>query len=308
MRDAFAEILGELSETRDDLFLVTADISPASALNKFVKNFPNRVVDAGVSEQAMISMAAGLAIEGYRVFAYTIANFSLYRPFEQLRVDLAYQNLPVTVVGVGAGLSYPALGSTHHSPEDIGIISNLPNFNIITPSDPTEVKLSVKEILNTTNPTYLRLGKAGEPNLTQSSPDTFKLGDCRRIFSNCGFNSKIALVTYGPILGWVIEIASELSKSQSVDVLSLTSIMPFPQDKIQQIFNKYEIVIVVEEHYEATGLGAIIKTKIDPKYWSSKLKLCGLDFNFAHKYGSQKDVREELGITKHRLSDLIRKS
>jgi transketolase len=306
MRDAFAEILGELSEVRQDLYLVTADISPASALNRFVKNNPKRVVDAGVSEQIMIGLSAGLAIEGFRVFAYTITNFSLYRPFEQLRVDLAYQELPIVVVGVGSGLSYSALGSTHHSPEDVGVISNLPNFNIVTPSDPSEVKLSVIKILETNKPTYLRLGKAGEPEITTSSPDEFQLGICRRIFSKNNYSSKTVIVTYGPILNWVVDVAKEVQTEKIyVDVYSATSISPFPKEDLEVIFRKYSRIIVVEEHYELTGFGSIIKNKISQKVWGEKLKLCGLDFKFAHKYGSQNDIRSELGLTKVKLKQLI---
>jgi transketolase len=135
MRDSFALALNEISRERDDLFLITADISPASALIDFVKKNPKRVIDVGVSEQVMTGLAAGLAMKGFRPFTYSIANFSVFRPFEQIRVDLSYQNLPVTVIGVGAGLSYSALGGTHHSLEDIAILSTLPNFQILTPSD-----------------------------------------------------------------------------------------------------------------------------------------------------------------------------
>jgi transketolase len=305
MRDAFAEVLGELSEERDDLFLVTADISPASALNKFVSQNPNRVVDAGVSEQVMIGMSAGLSIVGFKVFAYTITNFSLYRPFEQIRVDLAYQNLPVIVVGVGSGLSYSALGSTHHSPEDIGIISNLPNFLIVTPCDPAEVKAAVRKIIEKNNPTYLRLGKAGEPNITLDSPDEYNLGICRRIYSNNNYNNKIAIVSYGPILSWILNLV--IDKDQSVDIYSATSVSPFPQDHFEKIFDRYSKVVIVEEHYEATGLGSIIKNKVSSKIWSNKLILCGLNFEFAHSYGSQTDVREELGLSHERLLEILRK-
>ncbi len=301
MRDAFAGVLGELSEVRNDIFLITADISPASALNKFVKNNPNRVIDAGVSEQVMLSMAAGLAIEGYRVFAYTITNFSLYRPFEQLRVDLAYQDLPVVVVGVGSGLSYSALGGTHHSPEDVGIISNLPNFNIVTPSDPEEVKLSVRKILETKSPTYLRLGKAGEPNITLNSPDKYDLGICRRISSNNKFTSDTAIITYGPILEWVLNVTKEIESIKMVDIFSATSIVPFPERDLREILSEYKNVIIVEEHYELTGFASIIKNKINDKEWTKKLRVCGLEFKFAHKYGSQLDVRNELGLTKKKL-------
>jgi transketolase len=297
MRDAFAEVLGELSEERNDLYLITSDISPASKLHKFVNNLPDRVIDAGISEQLMIGMASGLAMQGFKVFAYTIANFSLFRPFEQLRIDLSYQNLPVTVVGVGAGLSYSALGYTHHSPDDVGVISNLPNFNIITPSDPIEVKNSVRAILDLKTPSYLRLGKSGEPNLTSRSPDDFKLGICRRIKSNNDFKNEVSIVTYGPILDWVIDITAQ----HDVDIYNVTSIVPFPKKDLENIFGKYRKVMIIEEHFELTGLSSIIKNKINPDFWKDKIIPCGLNFSQPHNYGTQEDVRNFYGLTKEKV-------
>ena len=114
MRNRFADVLYEIGKTDHRIAALVADISPAGSMAKFRQEFPERFVNCGVAEQSMIGIAAGMALRGMRPFCYTIATFALYRPFEMVRVDLCYQNLPVTVVGMGAGVIYSTLGGTHH--------------------------------------------------------------------------------------------------------------------------------------------------------------------------------------------------
>ena len=144
MRDVFAEELYKNSIKNKNIHIVVADISPAGNMMKFQKKYPDRFINVGVSEMTMISMCAGLALEGKKPFAYTIANFALYRPFEMVRNDICYQNLPVTIVGMGSGTTYSNLGGTHITQEDISIARSIPNMNIIAPSDPLELKAAVK--------------------------------------------------------------------------------------------------------------------------------------------------------------------
>jgi transketolase len=305
MRDAFASALNEISKERNDLFLITADISPASALIDFVKSNPKRVIDVGVAEQVMIGVAAGLAMKGFRPFTYTITNFSVFRPYEQLRVDLSYQNLPVTVIGVGSGLSYSALGGTHHSLEDLAVLSTLPNFQILTPSDPSEVIECVRAALDWEGPSYIRLGKSGEPNLSQKYLDKFKSGNLRRIYSRNNFQAKTAILTYGPIVNWVLEITKYDQKNLDIDIFTCTSISPLPIGDIEKILESYNSLVIVEEHYEKSGLGSMIKNNIGPEKWGNKLKVLGANFEWLHTYGNQNQVRDKAGITQKRLIQLI---
>ena len=147
------------------IHVVVADISPAGKMQDFQKKFPKRFINTGVAEQSMIGMAAGLAMNKKKVFAYTISTFSLYRPFEMIRVDLCYQNLPVCVVGMGAGTIYANLGATHLTQEDISIARSVPNLSVVCPSDPYELENAVKYFCKSSKgPMYLRIGKTGEPN------------------------------------------------------------------------------------------------------------------------------------------------
>jgi len=133
MRNRFAETFYELA--KDDLrqCMIVADISPAGSMSRFRDEYPERFINTGVAEQVMIGMSAGMAQRGLRPFAYTIATFALYRPFEMIRDDLCYQNLPVTVVGIGGGVSYSTLGATHHAQEDVALAMCVPNLRVLAP-------------------------------------------------------------------------------------------------------------------------------------------------------------------------------
>ena len=144
MRNTFAETFHEAGKRDARLCLVVADISPAGAIDKFRTEFPDRFVNTGVAEQIMIGMVAGMALRGLRPFAYTIATFALFRPYEIVRDDLCYQNLPVTVVGIGGGVTYSTLGGTHHAQEDVAIACALPNMTVIAPCDPPETRLATQ--------------------------------------------------------------------------------------------------------------------------------------------------------------------
>jgi len=182
LRNRFADTFYELGHADPRLCIVVADISPAGSIARFREEFPKRFVNTGVAEQIMIGMVAGMAQRGLRPFAYTIATFSLYRPFEFVRDDLCYQNLPVTVVGIGGGVSYSTLGATHHAQEDVSIARAVPNLTVISPCDPAEVEAATRWCATQEiGPVYLRLGKAGEPDLTKDALDPWAFGKLRRL-------------------------------------------------------------------------------------------------------------------------------
>src|SRR5207244_8668478 len=174
MRNRFAKTFYELAKADDRIFIIVADISPAAGVAAFAQEFPDRFVNVGVAEQIMIGICGGLALRGCTPFAYTIATFSIYRPFEQVRDDLCYQNLPVKVVGVGGGVNYSGLGGSHHAQEDIAILSAFPNMSIIAPCDPSEAEAATRASLKIGGPVYLRMGKAGEPELSNELSAPFE--------------------------------------------------------------------------------------------------------------------------------------
>ena len=208
MRNTFSQTLYEEAVANPDIHIVVSDISPVGSMTKFSAEFPDRFINVGVAEQSMIGICAGLALKGCRPFAYSIATFSLYRPFEMVRDDLCYQNLPVTVVGMGAGMIYSTLGGTHHTQEDIAIAGALPNMQIVAPCDPVECAEATRWCARQENgPVYLRLGKAGEPVLTADA-EPWQFGKIR--YLRRGGGGDICILTYGVITGMAVRIADRL--------------------------------------------------------------------------------------------------
>lgn len=298
MRDAFALALNQASKEHDNIFFVVADISPASSLEGFLSDNPNRFIDVGVSEQSLVGIAAGLAMKGFRVFAYTIANFVIYRPFEQVRVDLCYQQLPVVLVGVGGGVSYPALGGTHHTIEDIAVMSALPNMTVVAPCDPAEVMAAVKQSFLLKGPMYLRLGKAGEPNLSSDALETFELGKIRKLREG----NDIAIVGYGPIMKLAFDlVSSERIRGKDVAIFSAHTLKPFDDKGMIQILSTFSRVIILEEHVYAGGLSSHAVRLIHVSGVKAELRLVHLRDEFVHSYGTKGDILAAHGITPDRL-------
>ena len=170
MRNAFIQELVTLAQTHPHIALVVGDLG-YSVVEPFADQFPDRFLNAGVSEQNMTGLAAGMASEGYHVFTYSIANFPTFRCAEQIRNDVDYHRLPVTVVAVGGGLAYGALGYSHHAVQDYALIRSFPNMLIASPGDPLEVRACLRYLVAHPQPSYLRLGKAGEPHFHAAVPD-----------------------------------------------------------------------------------------------------------------------------------------
>ena len=294
MRDAFARGLFKVAQQNPKIFIIVADISPAASMDPYRNAFPDRFADVGVAEQTMIGMCAGLALRGFTPFAYTIATFTIYRPFEQVRDDLCYQNLPVTLVGVGAGLSYPSLGGTHWSQEDVGLMSSLPNMSIVAPCDPAELELAISACAANKGPTYLRLGKAGEPDLTANAPEPFQFGKLRKIKEGSG----ICLISYGPIMKMTLDLAARIEEREGgqVAVFSAHTLKPLDNERLVHVLREFDKVVVIEEHSCRAGLGAQTKEIAWDSAAPCKLYTFGLKDEFIHLYGSQDDIRRAHGL------------
>jgi transketolase len=170
VRNAFIQELVSLARLHPQIALIVGDLG-YSVVEPFADEFPDRFINAGVAEQNMTGLAAGMASEGYHVFTYSIANFPTFRCAEQIRNDVAYHKLPVTVVSVGGGLTYGALGYSHHAVQDYALMRTLPNMLIAAPGDPMEVRACMRYLVTNPGPSYLRLGKASEPCFNETPPD-----------------------------------------------------------------------------------------------------------------------------------------
>jgi transketolase len=298
VRNTFSETLYAEATANPDVYIVVADISPAGSMAKFSSEYPERFINVGVAEQSMIGIAAGLALKGCQPFAYTIATFSLYRPFEMIRDDLCYQNLPVTVVGMGAGVIYSTLGGTHHTQEDIAIASALPNMQVLAPCDPLECVEATRWCARQKNgPVYLRIGKAGEPVLTaQAEPWQFgKLRYLRR-------GSDICILAYGVITAMAVEIADKLAaQGRSVSLVSAHTLKPLDREGITAALQRHRQIVVIEEHAPQGGLASQVKQIAWDVRATCRLDTFTLQDAFIHNYGSTNDLLAAHGLSPERI-------
>ncbi len=242
MRTAFIEALCDAARTDERVWLLTGDLG-FSVLEVFAREFPNRYVNVGVAEQNLVGVAAGLALEGKTPFIYSIANFPVLRPFEQLRNDVCYHGLPVRVVAVGGGMAYGSAGFTHHGVEDLAVLRALPNLTVVAPADPLETRAAVRAFLELRGPAYLRLGKAGEP-VVHPSPPAFKLGRALRVREG----SDLTVLSTGGVLSEAVAAVQMLaSEGLAATLLSVHTVQPLDEDAVVESARSGK-VLTVEEH------------------------------------------------------------
>ena len=303
MRNRFAQVFHELASEDERLCIVVADISPAGSISRFREEFPHRFINAGVSEQIMIGLAAGMAQRGLRPFAYTIATFALYRPFEMVRVDLCYQNLPVTVVGIGGGVTYSTLGATHHAQEDVPIAQSIPNLSVIAPCDPEETAAAARWCAaQEQGPVYLRLGKAGEPDLTASAPEPWQFGRLRLLRPG----ADVCIMSYGPIMKQAMAVADRFAdRGESAAVFSAHTLKPLDRERIAKIVRRFCRIVVIEECSPHGSLSM----RVQQIAWQEGAR-CAIDTftlrdDFIHCYGSHEEILAAHGLSVASISQRL---
>ena len=298
MRNTFAKAVTDLGDSHPNLIMLAGDIGNR-LFDNFKEKYPIRFYNCGIAEANMTGVASGLAASGLQPITYTITPFNTLRCLEQIRLDVCYPNLPVIIVGTGAGLSYAGLGSTHHSMEDIAILRTLPNMHIVCPADPVEVRLAVKDALRLKRPTYIRLGKKGEPNIHQSDPN-FEIG--RGIVMRAGID--IAILGVGTMLATALETADQLQlNGVSAKVISLHTIKPLDDKLLNQLFLEQKLVVVLEEHGLIGGAGsAVLEWGNASGADLGKLLCVGGPDRFLSACGNQEEARIFLGLTPDKIS------
>jgi transketolase len=243
MRTAFIETLCQLAERDPRVWLITGDLG-YSVLERFANRFPERYLNAGVAEQNMIGVAAGLAMAGNAVFVYSIANFPTLRCLEQVRNDVCYHRLNVKIVAVGCGLAYGGHGYTHHGVEDLGLMALLPHMTVIAPGDPVETRWATRTLASTPGAAYLRLGKAGEPIVHQGEP-ALALGKAVQVIDG----RHGTLISTGGMLETAVKAATMLAtRGVSIRVLSMPTLRPLDEARIVAEAKRTGRLITLEEH------------------------------------------------------------
>jgi transketolase len=301
MRNAFAAEITALAAIDDRIVLLSGDIGNR-LFDDFKTKFPTRYVNCGVAEANMTSVAAGMALCGLRPFTYSITPFVTTRCLEQIRLDVCYQNVPVIIVGTGAGLSYASLNATHHSCEDIGFLRMLPNMSVICPGDSYEVKLALRAAVGNNGPTYIRLGKKGEPNV-HGEPPTFAIG--KGIVIREG--GDVCLLGTGNMLSVAVAAAEVLSQRRiSARVVSFHTVKPLDQALLLDAFTRFKVVSTVEEHSVLGGLGgSVAEWLADQASPRARLVRVGTPDSFTYEGGEQEFFRHKLGLTCKAIADRV---
>lgn len=292
MRNAFADEITRLAQEDERVVLLCGDIGN-KLFDKFKAACPGRFYNCGVAEANMIGVAAGLAMTGLRPVCYTIAPFLTYRCIEQIRVDLCYHHVPVVLVGTGSGLAYASLGATHHSCEEVGMLRLLPGLNVIAPGDPWEVRSALRAALQSPHPSYIRIGKKGEPAVHASAP-ALEIGRALTLREG----GDVALLSTGALLPEVLALA-DLLKAQGITagVYSVHTIKPLDTGLLARVFASSRVVATVEEHSVLGGLGgSVAEWKTDHAQLPAQLLRFGSADEFLHLTCEQEEAREHFGL------------
>lgn len=286
------EVLEELvleARRNPRIFLVVGDLG-YSVVEAFAREFPDRFINAGVAEQSMTGLAAGLASEGYQVFTYSIANFPTFRCAEQFRNDVAYHNLPVTAVAVGGGLSYGNLGYSHHAVQDLALMRSFPGVLIAAPGDPLEAQACIRYLSSNPRPAYLRLGKAGEPRV-HPAPLEVRPGVFQRCLSpDTGTNQSLAILTTGAALKLGHDVANHETLGNEWALFSLPLWQTENAPQICDFIRRFDFVAIMEDHLAAGGFGSFVRECLEAepnlqnkvRCFSLDPKVCGMVADQAH--------------------------
>ncbi len=283
MRAAFIRTLLDLAKTNKRIFLLVGDIG-YSMVEPFAQEFPNHFVNVGVAEQNMTGIATGLALCDKIVFTYSIANFPTIRCLEQIRNDVCYHNANVKIVAGGGGLTYGALGTTHHVTEDLAVMRALPNMTVVAPGDPVEAALATRAIAEMPGPCYLRLVRTGDPVIHQTAPD-FQIGKAITVREG----SDATFIATGGMLLNTVQAAEHLKQHGiKVSVLSMHTIKPLDADSVLAEARRTGVIITIEEHSIIGGLGsAVAEVLAESGNSSIRFKRMGTKDSFCSQIGSR---------------------
>lgn len=300
MRNSFIKTLMEQARQDDRIFLLCGDLG-YSVLEPFAEAFPDRFINVGIAEQNMVGLAAGLSLEGYTVFCYSIGNFPTLRAMEQIRYDVAYHDTNVKIIAVGGGYAYGPLSTSHHTTEELGMLRTIPNMVVTAPGDPAEVDGMTAFIAQHRGPCYMRLNKAGEPRL-HAQPPALTLGGIVPVHVNHGATA--AVFATGDMVGYA---ARYLEKSAPhIDLYSFPFVNPIDTAQLAALAARYTQVATLEEHQANGGFGSAILERLHDLLSDGALarlpavRRIAIPNAFVGSAGTQEFLREKMGL---RLDD-----
>ena len=299
MRDAFIGKLCLHAQQNPNIIILSNDFG-APSLDRFRQDHPRQFINAGISEQNLVSTAAGLALQGKRVFIYSIASFITLRCYEQIKIDLCAMKLPVTLLGVGPGYGYGPDGPTHHATEDIAIMRALVDMQIYSPADAHAAQAFVSLALASTAPMYIRLDRGKWPLLYAPNAQ-FASG-----FTMLRQGGRICIITTGVMTHRALEVAEALSRhsieASVIDVYRLKPIQPLP---LLEVLARSSHIVTIEEHTLNGGLGSLIIELLIDARLPIPVKRCAIPDERLYAYGPRDALHRACQLDKDSLTATI---
>lgn len=281
MRTSFVLSLRHIMKKHKDVIALTADMG-YSVFEDLQKEFPGRFLNTGVTEQSTVGIAAGLALSGYKVFVYAQAAFITMRCFEQVRLDVCYNNVNVKLVGTAAGFSLNQLGVSHFALEDVALMRNLPNMTVFTPGDPLEARWATEQAYSLNGPAYIRLTKAGCPSVHTAVPN-IRVGEAIEVRKG----DDVSLLVSGSLLPVAVEVALRLKQKKiHADVYSFPTVKPIDKKTILGLAKKGKHLFTLEDHSVIGGLGTAVAEILAESGNPVPLKRFGVHDTFTGVTGS----------------------
>ncbi|QDH78239.1 transketolase family protein [Echinicola soli] len=290
--EVFSATLQDLAEADKNIIAVTSDSRGSGKLVPFAAQYPKQIVEVGIAEQNLVGVSAGLASTGKKVFAVSPACFLTARSLEQIKNDIAYSDNPVNVIGISAGVSYGALGSTHHSLHDFAVLRAVNNIMVVAPGDNFETEMAIRQAAALEAPVYLRFGKKPMPFLSDNKD--FALGKGREIREG----NDLAIVATGETVWPAMQAAMLLEEEKGIEVgvISMHTIKPLDTALLESIASRYSAIITVEEHSIYGGLGEACASFLLQSGYQKKFKIMGIPDEYTVT-GSQLDILGHYGIS-----------
>ena len=292
MRDTFVKTLINLAKDNPNIELITGDLG-FGVLKPFWEVLPNQFINAGIAEQNMTSLAAGMALEGKTVFTYSIGNFPTLRCVEQIRNDCAYHNANVKIVCIGGGFVYGSLGMSHQATEDIAIMRALPDVAVFAPADSKETEAVTKAIASYQGTCYLRLGRGGEKPIHKEALENFQIGKAIKIADG----ERVAILSTGAICDEILIAREELNRNGiNPAVYTFPTVKPLDCKTIFDVANNYDIIVTCEEHNVIGGFGSAVSEVLAENPHTARLIKIGVPDCYCTYVGNQKYLREQYGL------------
>jgi len=295
IRDSFFDQIYEMACKDKDIIFISAD-ADAFSLRQFKQNLPDQFINVGVAEQNMALVATGLALEGKRVFIYSITSFIAMRCFEQLKVNVCSMNLPISIIGLGSGYSFSYDGPTHHATQDIAIMRTLPEITILNPCDENSAKDAAVRCCTAEGPIYVRIDKGAYNKVYETK-------DCDVGIKQISDNSKIKIISTGYMTHKMIDLVNNINSD--VDIVDLYKLKPFPTKEIEKILKDCKYAITVEENTSIGGIGSIICEILVDSNIQTKLKKFSLDDKQEFEFGSRDWLIENSGLKLKEIKEFI---